>query len=132
VRIVLKLSAAPAVAKLDHGQLERVLLSLVRNAAEAMPKGGAVTITTSVVGTPGAAATIQIAVSDTGSGMSSDVAVRATEAFFTTKDARVATGMGLFLALGFVEQAGGRLSIDTQPGCGATVRLVIPCDETAR
>ncbi|MFL5333308.1 MAG: PAS domain-containing protein [Geminicoccaceae bacterium] len=127
VRIVLELSAAPAVARLDHGQLERVLLSLVRNAAEAMPEGGAVTIATSVTGTPGATATVQIAVSDTGSGMPPEVVGRATEAFFTTKDARTATGMGLFLALGFVEQAGGRLSIDTQSGCGTTVRLVIPC-----
>ncbi|NOG71263.1 PAS domain-containing protein [Roseicella sp. DB1501] len=130
-RIVLELAAHPLVANLDHGQLERVLLSLVRNAAEAMPEGGAVTIATSATGTPGVAATAQIAVSDTGCGMPPEVVGRATEAFFTTKDACTSAGMGLFLALGFVEQAGGRLAIDTQPACGTTVRLFIPCDLNA-
>jgi signal transduction histidine kinase len=126
VRIVFELAATPVVARLNRGQLDRVLLSLVRNAAEAMPQGGTLTVTTSVTGTPGATATVLIAVSDTGSGMPSEIAERATEAFFTTKDARKAAGLGLFLALGFVEQAGGRLSIDTAPGNGTTVRLVIP------
>ncbi|MCB4823595.1 PAS domain-containing protein [Roseicella aerolata] len=127
VRLRLELAALPVVARLDHGQLERVLLSLVRNAAEAMPGGGAVTVSTSVIGTPGATAMVQVAVSDTGCGMPPEVVGRATEAFFTTKNARTSGGMGLFLALSFAEQAGGRLSIDTRPACGTTVRLLIPC-----
>lgn len=132
VRLQLELAATPVVAKLDHGQLERVLLSLVRNAVEAIPEHGAVTISTSITGTPGATATVQIAVSDTGCGMLPEVAGRATEAFFTTKDTRTSAGLGLFLALGFAEQAGGALSIDTAPGCGTTVTLVIPCGVDAR
>jgi signal transduction histidine kinase len=48
------------------------------------------------------------------------------EAFFTTKGAHAATGLGLFLALGFAEQAGGRLAIESEPGCGTTVTLVLP------
>jgi signal transduction histidine kinase len=126
VKIVLDLAAAPVVAKLDTGQFERVLLNLVRNAAEAMPQGGAVTISTSARGTPGDTATAQIAVSDSGTGMPPEIAARATEAFFTTKGTHAATGLGLFLALGFAEQAGGRLSIESEPGCGTTVKLVLP------
>jgi PAS domain S-box-containing protein len=126
VQVVLDLTAAPVVARVDRGQLERVLLSLVRNAAEAMPQGGEARIATAVTGGPGPLATVQVVVSDTGAGMPPEIAARATEAFFTTKDVRKATGLGLFLALGFAEQAGGRLSIDTTPGEGTTVTLTVP------
>jgi signal transduction histidine kinase len=126
VLVVLNLAAVPVVAKLGTGQFERVLLALVRNAAEAMPQGGAVTVSTSAMGVPGDTATVQITVSDQGSGMPPEIAARATEAFFTTKGAHAATGLGLFLALGFAEQAGGKLSIESKPGCGTTVTLVLP------
>ena len=126
VRVVLDLAAVPVAAKIDAAQFERVLLALVRNAAEAMPQGGPVTITTSATGVPGDTATVQIAVSDQGSGMPLEIAARATEAFFTTKSAHAATGLGLFLALGFAEQAGGRLAIESEPGRGTTVTLVLP------
>jgi signal transduction histidine kinase len=125
-RVVLDLAAVPVVAKLDTGQFERVLLALVRNAAEAMPQGGAVTITTSAMGVPGDTTTVQIAVSDSGAGMPPEVAARATEAFFTTKGAHAAPGLGLFLTLGFAEQVGGRLSIESKLGRGTTVTLVFP------
>jgi PAS domain S-box-containing protein len=126
VRVVLDLAAVPVVAKLDAGQFERVVLALVRNAAEAMPQGGTVTVSTSARGIPGDTATVQIAVSDQGSGMPPEIAARATEAFFTTKGTHTATGLGLFLALGFAEQAGGRLAIESEPGCGTKVTLVLP------
>ena len=54
------------------------------------------------------------------------VAERATELFFTTKNADKGTGMGLFLALDFVDKAGGRLLIESQPGAGTRVRLLFP------
>ena len=126
VRVALDLAAVPIVAKLDAGHFERVVLALVRNAAEAMPQGGTVTVSTSARGIPGDTATVQITVSDQGSGMPPEIAARATEAFFTTKGAHAATGLGLFLALGFAEQAGGRLAIESEPGGGTTVKLVLP------
>jgi signal transduction histidine kinase len=126
VPIVLELAEVPVSAKLDVEQFERVLLALVRNAAEAMPQGGPVVISTSAKGVPGDTATVQIAISDRGRGMPPEIAARATEVFFTTKDAHAATGLGLFLALGFAEQAGGRLSIESEPGRGTTVKLVLP------
>jgi signal transduction histidine kinase len=126
VRIVLDLAEVPVVVKIDAGQFERVLLALVGNAAEAMPQGGPVVISTSAKGVPGDTTTVQIAVSDRGPGMPPEIAARATEAFFTTKGAHAATGLGLFLALGFAEQAGGRLSIESELGHGTTVKLVLP------
>jgi signal transduction histidine kinase len=126
VQVVLDLAEVQVVAKINTGQFERVLLALVRNAAEAMPQGGLVTITTSAKGVPGDTATVQVAVSDQGAGMPPEIAARATEAFFTTKDAYAATGLGLFLALGFAEQGGGRLAIESKPGCGTTMKLILP------
>ena len=131
VQVVFDLTTAPAVARLDAGQLEHVLLHLVSNATEAMPDGGTATIATSASGVPGGSGNVQVSVSDTGSGMPPEVAERATEAFFTTKDQHTAAGLGLFVALGFAEQAGGTLLVDTKPGHGTTVRLVVPgCDST--
>jgi PAS domain S-box-containing protein len=126
VQVVLDLAEVPVVAKIDAGQFERVLLALVRNAAEATPQGGPVTVSTSARSVPGDTASVQVTVSDSGAGMPPEIAARATEAFFTTKGAHAATGLGLFLALGFAEQAGGRLSIESAPGYGTTVTLVLP------
>jgi len=125
-RIALDLAADPVVARLDRAQFELVLLSLVRNAAEAMLDGGTATIATSGADSRNAAAMVQIAVSDTGPGMSPDVQERATEAFFTTKRPEQSPGLGLFLTLRLAEEAGGRMSIESEPGRGTTVQVLVP------
>ena len=132
VRISLDLAAHPVPVRLDTAQLEQVLLNLVRNACDVMPGGGRIAVRTC---TPSAAEAaellgvqeaVEISVSDTGEGMAPEVAARATEPFFTTKDRSKGTGLGLFLALSFAEQSGGRLLIDTALGEGTTVRIVLP------
>ncbi len=126
VEIVLDLASEAVFAQLDVDQLELVLLNLARNASDAMPKGGTIVVTTRTVpAAPDREAIAVIAVSDTGGGMAPEVAERATEAFFTTKRDK-GTGLGLFLAIGFVEQWGGRLDIATSPGKGTTVELSFP------
>ncbi len=126
------LSRSPAWARLDAVQLDLVLLNLLRNACDAMPKGGRLTVRTrlpspveavEILGLPNA---LEISVVDDGEGMSSDIVARATEPFFTTKDRNKGTGLGLFLALSFAEQSGGRLLIETEPGQGTIVRIVVP------
>ena len=84
------------------------------------------TISTSAKGVPGNTATVQVMIFDSGPGMPPEVAARATEAFFTIKGTHAATRLGLFLALGFAEQAGGRLSIESEPEHSTTVTLVLP------
>jgi len=69
---------------------------------------------------------------DTGEGMPPDVLARALEPFFTTKPAGVGTGLGLALAHGFAEQTGGTLRIDSTPGHGTVVTLVLPLADAAR
>lgn len=132
VHVSLDLAPAPVLARLDPSQLELVLLNLVRNAADAMPDGGQVRLSTRVLPAPEAAAllngreVVELVVADTGQGMPPEVIERATELFFTTKAAGKGTGLGLFLALEFVDKSGGRLTIDSKVGHGTRMRLAFP------
>jgi signal transduction histidine kinase len=109
--------------KTDANQLELAILNLVINARDAMPDGGKVTIS---VRDSHREDCIELAVRDTGMGMPKDVADRAMEPFFTTKPAGKGTGLGLAQVFGAARQSGGSVEIDTAPGRGATVRLLLP------
>ncbi len=129
VQVALELADQPLMAKLDAAQLELAMLNLVRNAADATPGRGTITIATRLqpCGVPGGAPDVEISVSDQGSGMSPETVRRATEPFFTTKERGKGTGLGLSMVNGFVEQSGGRLVIETALGSGTTMRLRFPC-----
>ena len=135
VRAVLHPELWPTLC--DANQLENALLNLAINARDAMPQGGKLAIETSnarlgradtrVAGEPPAPGDyVQIAVSDTGTGMSPEVASRVFEPFFTTKPIGQGTGLGLSMLYGFVKQSGGHVRLDTAPGRGTTVRLYLP------
>ncbi|MEX2615933.1 MAG: PAS domain-containing protein [Alphaproteobacteria bacterium] len=121
---------------IDPGQLENALLNLAINARDAMPDGGKITIATenALIGpedpkcanglTPGSY--VVITVSDTGSGMSSDVRARVFEPFFTTKEAGKGSGLGMSMVYGFVKQSDGHVTIDSTPGNGTVIRLYLP------
>jgi len=132
VQVSLDLAPAPVLVRLDPSQLELVLLNLVRNAADAMPGGGQVSIATRVLSASEASSAlngreaVELVVADTGQGMPPEIIERATELFFTTKAAGKGTGLGLFLALEFVDRSGGRLTIDSEVGRGTRMRLAFP------
>lgn len=102
----------------DDNQLEQVLLNLVLNAAHASPAGAHVVVRVDALG--GGAA---VEVTDFGAGMSAEVLARATEPFFTTKTR--GSGLGLSICQRIIDAHGGRLEIDSAPGRGTTVRLIL-------
>jgi signal transduction histidine kinase len=132
VTLVLDLAHEVVPVFLDPGQFEAAILNLVGNARDAMPQGGRITIATrsAVIGgdhpelRPGPG--MRIIVTDDGTGMDADTAAKAIEPFFTTKGVGRGTGLGLSQVYGFARQSGGDLRIDTAPGYGTTVEIVLP------
>jgi signal transduction histidine kinase len=121
----------------DPGQIEVALINLLLNARDAMPGGGAVTLATSrvqlgpdapevVAHEVPAGEYVSLVVADAGAGMPPEVLDRATEPFFTTKDGGARSGLGLSTVHGFVHQSQGHLLLLSKPGCGTSVRLLLP------
>ena len=131
VALEVSLSPEPLPVAVDAGQLELALLNLVRNAADAMPDGGRLKISTRSLGAGDGQLLAVLEVADTGTGMTPDVARRATDPFFTTKDRGKGTGLGLSMVDGFAQQSGGRMDIESAPGQGTRVRIVLPCINAA-
>lgn len=135
VTVETHLPAALPLAMADRNQLENVVLNLSVNARDAMPDGGLLRIATAHVTLAADAARalelapgdyLQIAVTDTGTGMPPEIAARAFDPFFTTKGVGKGTGLGLSQVFGYARQSGGAVEIDTAAGGGTTVRLYLP------
>lgn len=131
-RLDVRRSATLDVVQVDPLQFERVILNLVTNARDAMPSGGVVTIETfnpgfeSLGGNPYTDTSIvQINVSDTGMGMTRETMAHIFEPFFTTKEGRGA-GLGLAIAHGLIQQAGGSIVVDSEVGVGTTFNITLP------
>ncbi|MFL5130871.1 MAG: PAS domain S-box protein [Microvirga sp.] len=139
--IRLQLSLAPRIrwVSVDAPQFESALLNLIVNARDAMPNGGSLKIMTGNVTLsemdstssdlpPGQYASI--AVQDTGTGMTPEIVNRVFEPFFTTKEIGKGTGLGLSQVYGFVTQSGGHIKVDSTPGQGTRVTMLLPAQET--
>jgi PAS domain S-box-containing protein len=122
--------------RIDGSLLENALLNLAINARDAMPAGGALRISASLIDSQDASSSIDvdlspgqyvwIAVADSGTGMTADVQRRAMEPFFTTKPAGSGTGLGLSMVYAFVKQSGGGIRIESQLGQGTTIHVYLP------
>jgi CheY-like chemotaxis protein len=120
VVIVLGLGDGLANVKADAGQLEQLLLNLAVNARDAMARNGRLEFRTRAL----PAGRVEIAVTDSGTGMAPEVQARVFEPFFTTK--ATGTGLGLAIVRDVVTRVGGTIRLESAPGVGTTFTLEIP------
>jgi two-component system NtrC family sensor kinase len=130
------LASTPLIIKADSGQIEQVLMNLATNARDAMPDGGRLMLSTSVVNLeagnrllidsaqPGAYALLTL--SDTGCGMDQVTISRIFEPFFTTKEVGKGTGLGLSILHGIIKQHHGLVTVASTPGSGSTFSIYLP------
>ncbi|MDP6978194.1 MAG: PAS domain S-box protein [Myxococcota bacterium] len=136
IELVTVLDGTAWPSKADPGQLHQVLLNLVVNSRDAMPRGGRITIETAnaAVETPiqtgydeiPAGDYVTMAVKDTGTGMSAEILSMIFEPFFTTKDSGQGTGLGLSTVIGIVQQTGGYIRVDSRVGRGSSFTVYLP------
>jgi two-component system, cell cycle sensor histidine kinase and response regulator CckA len=136
VELVILPAEESLCAMCDAGQFDQLLFNLAVNAKDAMPNGGTITFKLSrqlLSSSEGLAPGdyVDLLVSDTGEGMSAEVVARAFEPFFTTKGER-GTGLGLATCYGIVQQAGGSIAVQSQPGGGTSFRVLLPRVEEPR
>jgi signal transduction histidine kinase/CheY-like chemotaxis protein len=137
VELEVSLDRDPGCVRVDPGQLEQVIVNLAVNARDAMPRGGRLHIQTRPIDLdedylktratecrPGRY--VEIAVTDSGTGIAPEVLPHIFEPFFTTKEAGKGTGLGLATVYGIVLQSGGLVSVYSEPGRGASFKVFLP------
>ena len=136
ITIVTALAPVVPLVLADHSQIEQVLINLVVNASDAMPKGGVIAIETTdlELGEPqlkgdatlDAGRYAALVVKDSGSGMDESTLAHIFEPFFSTKGPEMGTGLGLATVYGIVEESGGHIHVDSKPGSGTRFTIFLP------
>jgi PAS domain S-box-containing protein len=130
IELTSRLDPALWRVKMDRAQIDQLLLNLAINARDAMPEGGSLMVearNVTVPSSPGRTGEfVRLSVTDTGCGIDEATKARLFEPFFTTKGTGRGTGMGLAVVYGIVQQAGGHIEVESEPGKGSTFRIFLP------
>jgi signal transduction histidine kinase len=138
IRLELGITCGDDLVLCEDGELSQVLLNLVGNASDAMDRKGTIRITLqdqerqqmdAATGRLAVIRCLRLTIADHGAGMPAEVAARAFQPFFTTKSSTEGTGLGLSIALAIVRGWNGTLEIDTAPGAGTRISIVLPVVE---
>jgi len=137
IKVAIHCAPGPLAVRADPGEIGRAIMNLALNARDAMPGSGTLTIETADVTLSEAAAKERnlapgryatLAVSDNGIGMDAELQNHIFEPFFTTKETGKGTGLGLATVQGIVEQSGGTIRCDSEPGTGTTFTVFLPTE----
>jgi two-component system NtrC family sensor kinase len=123
IRIVKNLDPQVAMILLDANQIQQVFMNVLLNAADAMPAGGTLTITSTMAPED---SFVQVRFADTGSGISEKNLHRIFDPFFTTKADKKGTGLGLAVSYGIIERHRGHIEVQSQEGKGTTFTIKLP------
>jgi two-component system cell cycle sensor histidine kinase/response regulator CckA len=135
IRLVCEVTPAPAVVRIDPGQIEQVILNLVLNARDALPNGGEIRLSVgrlpaSAANVPreegGPAEYVRLQVADNGTGIPPEVRAHLFEPFFTTKALGKGTGLGLASVYGIVRQSNGHIAVESAEGAGTMFTMHFP------
>jgi signal transduction histidine kinase len=125
IRVVQAFEAPHDDVSADADQLSQALINMMLNAADSMPNGGTLTVTTRAVGAAGQQpAGLEITIRDTGEGIRPENLAHVFDPFFTTKSQ--GTGLGLSVAHGIVQDHGGSIDVESEVGRGTVFRIVLP------
>jgi signal transduction histidine kinase len=129
-KLVVNVATPSMMVKAAPAQLDQIVMNLALNARDAMPDGGALTITAEMVDGPtdagGIDALARLVVSDTGTGIPAELQSRIFEPFFTTKSVGQGTGLGLAIVYGTVRELGGRVEVASRVGAGSSFTVYLP------
>ncbi|HZI89438.1 MAG TPA: PAS domain S-box protein, partial [Candidatus Polarisedimenticolia bacterium] len=135
VHLATRIGQWPLHVRADRGQVEQVLANLAVNARDAMPYGGELMVEVSAIDLPHESLPtldlppgpyVALAVTDEGIGIARDIQTHLFEPFFTTKEQGKGTGLGLSVVYGIVRQSAGDILVESEPGRGATFRILLP------
>lgn len=129
---ILREQDEPACVFADADQIEQVVLNLLSNAVDAMPRGGSIRLRLAALpagtgpGGPSGAGGAKLTISDEGHGIPREIQARIFDPFFSTKEIGKGTGLGLAISYGIVQDHGGDIVVESAPGQGATFTVLLP------